>query len=76
MRKKCREFRDLGKEIYVGHAGGEAALLKWSLLEAESKLWKWRQEKTKGKIILGNWLSGERWLEIVESTRGFGRGGV
>ena len=65
MREKCRER---GKEIQVGYVQGEAALLKLSLPEAENKQWKWRDPKTnKGKIVRDNWLSGERWLEIVES---------
>jgi hypothetical protein len=67
MRTKCRE---LGNKIQVGHAG---TLLNMSLVEAEKKKWKWRDPNTnKGEFIRGNWLPGARWLEIVESTRGFG----
>jgi hypothetical protein len=74
MREKCRER---GKEIQVGYVQGEAALLKLSLPEAENKQWKWRDPKTnKGKIVRDNWLSGERWLEIVESAHGFGGRGA
>ena len=75
MREKSRK---LGNEIQVGHVGGEAALLKLSLVDAEEKRdWKWRYpEMNKGHIIPGNWLPGARWLEIVESVRGFGGGGA
>ncbi len=75
MREKCRKS---GNEIQVGHVGGEAALLKLSLVDAEEKRdWKWRYpEMNKGHIIPGNWLPGARWLEIVEFTRGFGGGGA
>jgi hypothetical protein len=62
--------------IQVGHVGGEATLLKLSLVDAEGKKdWKWRDPNTnKGRIIPGNWLRGARWLEIVESAHGFGGG--
>jgi hypothetical protein len=74
MREKCREP---GNEIQVGHEGGEAALLKSTLVDAEKKQWKWRDPETnKGTIIPGNWLRGADWLEIVESSRGFGSGGA
>ena len=75
MREKCREC---GNKIQVGHTGGEDALLKWSLVDAEGRRnWKWRDPETnKGRIIPGHWLPGARWLEIVESTRGFGGGGA
>jgi hypothetical protein len=47
-----------------------------SLPEAEEKQrWKWREKTNKGKIIPGNWLSGDRWLDIVESRKGFGSRG-
>ncbi len=65
MRKKCRA---VGDQIEVGHWDGEAGLL--SLIEAEKKKkqWKWRDPKTnKGVIAPENWLSGKRWLDIVES---------
>ena len=44
MREKCRES---GKIIQVGYVGGERALLKMSLVEAEKKdPWKWRNPET------------------------------
>ncbi|MGC2222790.1 MAG: hypothetical protein WA624_10680 [Methylocella sp.] len=70
MREKCKT-----EKIQVGYVGGEAALLKLSLVEAENRKWKWRYPENKGRIIPGNWLPGARWLEMVESTRGFGGGG-
>jgi hypothetical protein len=72
MRKKCR---DLGNKIEVGYVGGEAALLKLSLVEAENRQWRWRYPETGGRVTHGHWLKGVRWLEIVESSRGFGGGG-
>ena len=41
MREKCREP---GNEIQVGHEGGEAALLKSTLVD-EKKQWKWRIQR-------------------------------
>ena len=74
MREKCRE---LGNKILVGHWEGQAGLLKMSLLKAEKKQWKWIDpEMGKGHIVPGHWLSGERWLEIVESAHGFGGRGA
>jgi hypothetical protein len=73
MRNECRK---LGNKIQVGYVGGEAALLKLSLVEAENRKWKWRYPETGGRITPGSWLPGARWLEIVESTRGFGGGGA
>lgn len=70
MRAKCREC---GKKIQVGHSGGELALLTMTLPNAEQKKWRWRDpDKNEGRVIPGNWLRGDRWLEIVESGRGFG----
>jgi hypothetical protein len=69
MRKKCRE-----SEIMIGFVGGEATLLKLSLVEAEQKQWKWRDRNNKGATTSGHWLRGARWLEIVESSYGFGSG--
>jgi len=72
MREKCK----MGKEIQVGYVGGETALLKLNLVEAERRQWKWRYPNlTGGRITPGNWLKGARWLEIVESSHGFGSGG-
>jgi hypothetical protein len=68
MRKKCRES---GNTIQVGHTGGEADLRRRNLVDAEKKLWKWRDETNTGVAIPGNWLDGARWLKIVESTDGF-----
>jgi len=70
MRGKCKTER-----IQVGYVGGEAALLKLSLVEAENRKWKWRYPDNRGRVIPGNWLEGTRWLEIVESSHGFGSGG-
>jgi hypothetical protein len=70
MRRHCRAC---GKKIQVGHLGGEPALLTKTLPDAEKRQWRWRDpDKNKGKITPGNWLCGDRWLEIVESVRGFG----
>jgi hypothetical protein len=71
MRNKCRE----SDKIRIGHVGGETALLKMSLVDAERKVWKWRRPENKGGIP-GNWVPGKRWLEIVESSHGFGSGGA
>ena len=73
MVKKCRA---VGDQIEVGHWEGEAGLL--SLIEPEKKKkWKWRDPKTnKGVIAPENWLSGKRWLDIVESKGGFGSHGA
>jgi len=73
MREKCREC---GNTILVGQVGGEDALLKFSLVDAEKKQWKWRKETTGGSVVPGHWLSGARWLAIVESKHGFGGGGA
>jgi hypothetical protein len=74
MREKCQKS---GNKIEVGHTGGKADLLTLSLVEAEKKQRKWRDPETnKGAIIPGNWMPGARWLEIVESSHGFGSGGV
>jgi hypothetical protein len=70
LRKKCEKPEH---KMQVGYVGGEAALFKMSLPEAEKKQWKWRNPETnKGRIIPENWLTAERWLEIVESAHGFG----
>jgi hypothetical protein len=71
MRERCR----VDDNIKVGHVGGEAALRKRDLVYAENKPWKWRGPKCKGPMVPRNWLEAARWLEIVESTRGFGGGG-
>lgn len=71
MREKCKKTEG----IQVGYVGGEAALLKLSLVEAEDRKWKWRYSDNRGRVIPGNWLEGTRWLEIVESSHGFGSGG-
>ncbi|MGO9258340.1 MAG: hypothetical protein ACLQU1_18785 [Bryobacteraceae bacterium] len=71
MREKCHLEPE---EIEVGLVGGERALRKLSLVQAEKRRWKWRDSKIKGRDRT-NWLIGERWLEIVESKHGFGGGG-
>ncbi len=68
MREKCRES---GK-IKVGIMGGVRELSKLNLVDAEKRKWKWRHVDNKGRWDPGNWLDGARWLEIVESKRGFG----
>ena len=71
MRTKCWQQG----ETRVGLVGGEGALRKLSLMQAEKRRWKWRDLTNKGRVDHTNWLVGKRWLEIVESKRGFEGGG-
>ena len=65
MREKCQKE---GDKIWVGHRGGEVDLRKRNLgyVKNPEKQWKWRDQKTKGHAVERNWLSGTRWLKIID----------
>jgi hypothetical protein len=67
---EMREMCGKRQGIYVGIVGGEGALHELSLVKAENRKWKSREPTNEGRVNRANWLTGERWLEIVNSKLG------
>jgi hypothetical protein len=67
MLERCRVF---GDAIHVGHAGGEANLLRRPLAYLEGKPWRCRDPRTNtGVAIPKNWILGTRFVELIERRR-------
>ncbi|HLA82602.1 MAG TPA: hypothetical protein VJP78_13435 [Thermoleophilia bacterium] len=67
--EKCASYE--GEWIQVGHRDGAVGLRLYSIEAAKSKWWRWRdtRDKSLGRVIAKNWMTGKEFVEAIEELR-------